>query len=110
MKSAITLGALAALLCVQPAALHGQQADFGTELFKREAWTVRLDASADPDGTTIETVGTTLRLESQRCPVDCGRSRATSVCAWTRGARHSSSGSRSSHPVAGDSTLACRFL
>ncbi len=56
--------ALAAALVAFPAPPGAQQADFGTELFKREAWTIRLDTSADPKGTVIEQAGQHLRLRS----------------------------------------------
>ena len=42
-----------------------QQADFGTELFKKESWTVRLDNSSDPAGTLVETAGGTIRLSTE---------------------------------------------
>ena len=41
-----------------------QEAGFGTELFKREAWTVRLDASADPAGTSVAQAGQSVTVSS----------------------------------------------
>jgi hypothetical protein len=48
-----------------PGGAGAQQAGFGTELFKREAWTVRLDASADPAGTTVAQAGGALTVSSE---------------------------------------------
>jgi hypothetical protein len=48
-----------------PERVIAQQAGFGTELFKREAWTVRLDASADPTTTTLVQAGDELTLASR---------------------------------------------
>ena len=42
-----------------------QQAGFGTELFKRQAWTVRLDASANEEGTSIEEAGRRISVASE---------------------------------------------
>lgn len=43
----------------------GQQADFGSELYAREPWMVRLDASANPASTVLEASSTGIRVTTR---------------------------------------------
>lgn len=63
-RGRLTLG-LAALSLAVTASVSAQQAGFGTELYKRDPWTVRLDVSSDPNGTAIEQSGDVIRLRTR---------------------------------------------
>jgi hypothetical protein len=54
-------------LCLLVASAHAvaaQQSGFGSELFKKSAWSVRLDAAADPAAVTVAQAGTTITVRS----------------------------------------------
>jgi hypothetical protein len=56
---------LATALAAGFAPVNGQQADFGSELYARDPWMVRLDASTDPASTVIDASGTGIRVTTR---------------------------------------------
>lgn len=62
MRLSSLFGALA--LVFPGAALSAQQSGFGSELFKKEAWTVRLDAAADPAAVSVAQSGAAIAVRS----------------------------------------------
>jgi hypothetical protein len=63
MYRALVVGAVA-LPASMTLRVEAQQSGFGSELVKKAAWTVRLDAAANPASVTVSETGTDIAVAS----------------------------------------------